>query len=361
MGLMDFKALVSVSVNGKDINSTLLPRLSSVTIVDTAGTQSDTLQLELTDHVGMIPIALPKTGAEIEVALGYALGAKVVGLYIADEVQVSGPPGRVTITAYSATHGDSDEGRSPISEQRSRSWPDGTTVKTLVETIARGAGYQAAVSRAAGEISLQHLDQIDESDIAILNRVARENGLIFKPAGGRLVMVKAGESASASGEKLPRVAVTPADITSWTARFLRREAVRAVVATYQDTASAASVSVRAEGAPRQTSTATSITDAQEAADSLLSTATQTRTIRRTQPTRAAAERAAQAELDRSRRAERQLSVSMPGRADLIAEGRLVLSGFRPGINGEWLITTVRHQLDGAGYRCSVECEGVPQG
>lgn len=355
MGLMNFKPLASVVVNGRDIRTALLPRLSSISITDGVGTKSDTLEIELTDHVDQLPIALPPAGAEIEVALGYQFGARVVGLYIADEVAVSGPPGRIRITGYAATHGESDAGRGPLTEQRSRSWADGTTIGDLVTTIASALRFTPAVSADAAAIALQHIDQIDESDLSVLTRIARENGLIFKPGGGRLVVVRAGESTSAGGQPLPRIALTPRDVTSWSAKFLRREAVAEVVATYQDTAAGQPAEVRITAPARAGGGGI---DAQGAADSLLATANQIRRVRLPQPNQQAAERVAKAEVARSRRAERQMSITLPGRADLMAEGRLVLSGFRPGVNGEWLITKVRHQLNTGGYSCSVECEGV---
>ena len=50
------------------------------------------------------------------------------------------------------------------------------------------------------------------------------------------------------------------------------------------------------------------------------------------------------------------SVSLPGRTDLVAEGRVILDGFRDGVNGEWSITRAEHSLDGNGFTTTVEAE-----
>ena len=40
----------------------------------------------------------------------------------------------------------------------------------------------------------------------------------------------------------------------------------------------------------------------------------------------------------------------------MAEGRLVLSGFREGADGEWLINEVQHRLDQGGFVSQVKGE-----
>lgn len=66
--------------------------------------------------------------------------------------------------------------------------------------------------------------------------------------------------------------------------------------------------------------------------------------------------AAQAEYGRRARRRATLSLSMPGRADVMAEGRLDLVGFRPGADGTWIVTRTEHGLDDGGYRTDIEAE-----
>lgn len=345
---MDWKPAARVVVNGADVTGLFMPRLSSLTIMDTAGIQSDTLELMLTDTNPLARLAIPPTGAEIEVSLGYAFSSQIVGLYVADELEVGGPPDYLRITAYASAHGETDGGRHALTEQFTRSWPEGTTVKALVEKIASDSGFEAAVSETAGEVELPHLDQIDESNLNLLTRVARENGLVFKPGGGRLIVVEAGESASVKGEPLPRVLLTPGEVSSWRMVALRREAVREVVTTYRDILKSERVEVTAEAPP------TAYTE-----EEILNGVSEKRRVARSYATRKAAVRAAQQEVKLSIRRSRQLSVTLPGRADLMAEGRLIMAGFRPGVDGEWLIRQVAHTLDAGGWRSAVEAELPP--
>lgn len=344
---MDWKPMVRVVVNGGDITSLLMPRVSAITILDTAGIQSDTAEITLADHMRVARLAIPPAGAELVIALGYSFRSQIIGTYIADEVEVSGPPDQMRITAFASANGKSSMGKNSLVEQKSRSWPDKTTVKTLVETIAGEGGFEPAVSEKAGEVELPHLDQLDETDLNLLTRVARENGLIFKPAGGALVMVVTGESTNPSGAPLPVVLLTPKDVTSWRMSIHRREAVEKVITTYRDFTTSTWVEVEVE-APGGAYTEDEILGRSEI--------TPVRRVRRSQPDETTARRVAQTEVERSYRQSRTLSLTLPGRTDLMAEGRLLLVGFRPGVSGEWLVTSVTHQMDSSGYRCSIVAE-----
>lgn len=341
MGLMSWKPAFRVTVNGQNQTALFLPRVNSITITDTAGLQSDTCEIVLTDHLPIAPLAIPPTGAEIEIALGYLFAAQVIGIFIVDEVEVAGPPGQMRITGYATAHGASDGGKSPLTEAKTRSWPDGTTVAAMVGKIAGESGFTSAVTAEAGKVELGHVDQIDESDLNLLTRVAREYGLIFKPGGGALVLCKPGESTSAGGEPLPVVELTPKDVTSWSMRIARRQAYAKVIASYRDFGASEPVDVEVSGEPEG-----------------VAGVTQVKRLKRLYPTEAAARAAAEAEAKRGQRSAKTLSLRLPGRSDLMAEGRVMLQRFRDGVAGEWLITQVTHQLGSGGWSSSVEAESI---
>lgn len=340
--MFDWKPVQRITVNGADVRSLFLPRVASITITDAAGLQSDTCEIVLTDQIPFLPIEIPPAGAEIQIALGYMFAASIIGTYIADEVEVSGPPNAMRITGYAAAFGASDGGKTPLTEAKTRSWASGTTIAAMVQTIAGETGFTAAVTPEAGQKILPHTDQINETDLNLLTRIAREYGLIFKPGGGALVMCVAGESVSASGEALPVVVLGRKKITSWAMRIARREVSATVVAQYRDFGSAA---------PREVTVAGSAGD--------VAGVEQVTRLRKIYPDEATAKQAATAEAARGSRAVKTLSLRLPGRADLMAEGRLLLLGVRAGVDGEWLITSVTHTLNSGGWSCSVEAETPP--
>lgn len=325
---MDWKPAFAIHVDGQDITAPMAARLVSLSLSDEAGVTSDSVEITLADHIGLARLAVPRTGAVLSVALGYGFALKDMGLYTVEEVEMEGPPNQMRIRGAALITG----GVTSLTAQRSRSWPEGTTIADLVATIAGEHGLDPAVSDSLARVALPHLDQIDESDINLLTRVAHDHDAIAKPGGGKLVFALRGESLTVSGQPMPVVALTPAQVSSWRVQIKTRATAGTVVAVWRDQQAAGDVEETAgEGEPL-------------------------RRLRERFASAEAARAAARAEWTRASRAGTQLSLSLPGNADLVAEGRVQLTGFRPGVDGNWLVTGVEHQLDSGGYRCRLRAE-----
>lgn len=332
MGLIDWKPAFRVTVDGEDITTLLASRLVGLSLSDAAGVESDAVDITLADHLPLERLEIPPAGAEITVALGYTFKLKDMGLFIADSVEVSGPPDQMRIRGTAAIHGKTTEGKTALTESRTRSWDAGTTLGDLVAKIAGEHGLQPAVSESLASVALPHVDQIDESDINLVTRLARDLDGLAKPAGGKLVIARRGESLSAAGEAMPTIRLTPGQVSSWRMSRRLRAPAGKVVATWHDQ------------------------DAGKDVEETAGDAEPVRRLRQRYPTAEAAKGAATSEFKRSQRAGTQVQLELPGDPDIVAEARLVLEGFRPDVNGEWLVTRVRHDLGSGGYRCSVSAE-----
>ena len=73
------------------------------------------------------------------------------------------------------------------------------------------------------------------------------------------------------------------------------------------------------------------------------------------PSQAEAQKAADSKLQSLRAGEVRVSITMPGRPELNAEGLISLKGFRPEVDGEWNVRSITHDLSSSGYTTSVEC------
>ncbi|MGS4946624.1 contractile injection system protein, VgrG/Pvc8 family [Meridianimarinicoccus sp. RP-17] len=318
-------------VGGADITSVVTPRLLSMTIRDAPGFTSDVLEITLADDA-RAPIAIPRRGAIITCALGYLTGMVPMGEFIADEIELSGPPGTMTIRATASVQGASDGGRSALTDQKSRSWPAGTALGDLVATIATEHGLRPAVASELADIELPHIDQLDESDMGLLTRVARLYDALAKPAGGALAVVRRAAGLSVTGLPLPSLPITPQQVTSWRVELARRDAEGSVIAVWRDRAGAVDVEVTAgEGEP-------------------------VRRLRQTFPTEASAQAAANAALRSAARGAQRLELQMPGRPTIGAEATLQLAAFRPGVNGAWVVTEVVHRLTPEGLITGLSAE-----
>jgi len=295
--------------------------------------ESDLLEIRLSDSDPLIPVQLPPTGAELQLSIGYDGIYQPMGLFVCDEVELSGWPGEMTIRARAAVYDKSKGGKSDLQTQKTRSWPAGTKLADMVKKIAGEHGLEAKVAQSLQSITLPHIDQADESNINLLIRVAKKYDAIVKPAAGKLVVAKRGESKSVSGETLPPAVILGPNCTNYRMTISKRETAGMVVAYWHAVKSAKRKEVKVgKGEP-------------------------VRRLRNNYPTEEMALAAARAELQRRERGQQTLALSVIGDPTIAAEAKLTVIGIRPDVDGEWLITRVTHKIDAlSGYSCDVEAE-----
>lgn len=331
MGL-SYLPIYRVTANDKDITAIIAERFSSLSITDETGFNSDTLEIVLTDHIESNPVKVPPTGAELEVSLGYEGELVRKGLFVCDEVELAGWPGTMTLRGRAAPYEGTPKGKTDLQTQKSRSWPANTTIGAMVKRIAGEHGMADATSAELASIKLPHIDQSQESDMNLLVRLAKRYDAIAKPAGGKLIFAKRGDSKSVSGASLAKVTIRPPDVGRFSVTTTRRDSPGTVVAYYRDNRAAKRHEVSAgKGDP-------------------------VKRLRQGFKNADMAKAAVEAELNRRARGETRLTLDMVGDPNLTAEATLNLEGFREGVAGEWLVTRVTHTLSRRGYTCSVEAE-----
>lgn len=338
MGLNQHRPAYRVTANDQDITDAISERLVSLRITDKAGNESDSLAITLADHDPASPIALPPVGAELRAWIGYGDEAVMMGVYVVDALELSWPPNALKITAKAAPLAKSESGkgskRPMLQSKKTRSWDAGKTLGDIAEKIAGEHGLTPSIGSDLAGIVLSHIDQVNESDMNLLTRLARDHDGLAKPAGGALILARRGASKTASGsDSLPTVSITPDMVTSGKMKLSKREDAGSVVAAYRDT------------------------DAAETRDVTAGDGEPVERLRNTFSGEKEARAAARAALRRAGRGEKTLSLTLPGDTALMAEGRVSLSGtFAAGADGEWLITEVAHNLAAGGYSCQVKCE-----
>nr|VFJ91504.1 MAG: hypothetical protein BECKLFY1418B_GA0070995_10269 [Candidatus Kentron sp. LFY] len=308
-----------------EITEAIRDRLISLSVTDEAGWQSDTVEIRLNDRDGVIE--LPRKGAKLDVRLGYREDGLVrMGLFVADELALSGPPDTLTIRGRAA---DMEAG---LKEHKTRPWDD-VTLGDMVAAIAAEHGLTPAVGDFLAPIDIPHLDQTEESDLHLLTRLARQYDAVAKPANGYLLFVPKGEAKTATGKTIPTVAIHRNQTAKHRVTLADRGKYQSVIAHWHDTGTGERVAVRVgEGSPAFT-------------------------LRHLYPDAEAAKRAAEARLDRLNRGLGEISLTLKyGYPALFAEAKLVLSGFRRGVDGKWVATRVSHTLGDGGYETRVDAE-----
>lgn len=309
--------------DGNDITALIRDRLVSMRITDQAGQTSDSLEISLDDRDARVPA--PRSGAWLRVWLGYSTGGRkpvYMGAYAVDEVELSNGPRSMVIKATAA-------GTAPelVKEQRTQSWHK-TTLGQVVQEIGKRNGLEVTIKGSLASIQIQHEDQTNESDQNFLTRLAEKFKATIKPADGKLVMVP-----RASENNAGNVTIQSREVTSWRATLKNRGAYGGVTARYID---------------RTTNTEKIISAGEKGA---LPSFEEKQVFK----TQAEAQKAVDSRLQSLRAGEVRVSITLPGRPDVNAEGLITLAGFRPEVDSTWNVKSVTHDLGSSGYTTSIEC------
>lgn len=321
---MGLKPSLKVVANGSDITETLVPFLLSISVSDKTGYESDTCEINLVDDPKR-PIKMPPKGAVLEVFMGYDGNLVPMGLFVADEIEIEGPPERMIIRARATIQTKSKDGKTSIMSQKTRSWPKGTAIRTMVKKVATEHGLSSKVSNVLESVVLPHFDQSDESDINFLLRIAKRYDAICKAAGGKLLFIKRGETT------LAPTTIKRNQLTSWRMTMSSKDNAGTVIAYWNERKNAKRHEVK------------------------VGTGEPIRRLKHSYKDEKSAQGAAQSALDQSKRDGEKLSLSLPGNPIFSAEMPITIEEVRDGVNGDWIIEQVTHTIDkSVGYSCQME-------
>lgn len=326
--------VAEISVNGKPAASIFNERLIGVTITDKEGVTSDTISCELND--GNPFAAIPRKGDTITASLGYLeTGLAFFGSYTADDPEVRCLPYGMTVNGKGANV------RDHAKQHRCRHW-DKTTVKDIVAQIASENNLSPVVDDEVGSYEYEWFGQQDESDLHVVERLARRHGALFSIKDGKLVFAAKGSGKSASGKELTAVIASPANIVEGTCRtnFAHRNRFGKVKARHHDRYEAELIEVEAES------------DEQGAADYTLA-----------EPFADEEEaRKAAAATARDLKSETiRTSVTLFGDPSIRAGAPFRYSGVRPELDAiEFIIESATHVISKVGYTTQVEAKLKPE-
>jgi uncharacterized protein len=334
--------------NGRDITSDVMERHGVVEWTDTVDEGSDGLTITLADTDNLV--AVPKAGVKVELSAGYDGALQKAGTFFVSETEIEGPPDRVIIQATSAPV-TAASGQS-IAARNSKSWEE-TTLGAIAQSIAGKLGVQASIDSQLAVIQVTNEQQVDQSDTDFLLRLVRRAGGFLKFTQGRMVIAREGAGTSTGGQALT-VQLTRSDLSRWSVRAGgKRAAIEKVKMKVHDYETGETTEVEAE-VPKPGSVG-------EFGVSQAGSGNYT-PVSFTGPNPFAkvedAQTAAKTTAARIARASRGFEIELPGRLDIVAGGKINLSGVRDGVNGSWLVKSVRHRIDSGGWSMSVSGEGT---
>lgn len=323
-----------IKVNGKPVASIFNERLISVTITDKEGVTSDTISCELNDG---LPFAeIPKKGDIITAWLGYKeTGLAYFGSFTADDPEVRCLPYGMTI------NGKGTNVRDRAKEQKSKHW-DNKTVKEIVTEISGENGLTPVIDEEISAHKYEWFGQQDESDLHMVERLARRHSALFSVKDGKLIFAKKGSGKSASGSNLTPVVATKSNIIEGTCRttFSNRSKFKKVKARHQDRAQAKPIEVEEDSDDEGTATYT---------------------LPEPYADEAEAKAAAKSKAKYLKSETIRTSVDLFGDPSIRAGAPFSYSGVRPGLDPlEFIIETATHRLSKGGYTVAVEAKLKPE-
>lgn len=321
-------AIYRLVVNGTDIGTRIQDRFISMSITDNRGVESDSIEIELSDHDGLIDI--PPKGAVIEAWVGWSnTGLVYKGKYTVKERTHSGTPDVLSLRAESA------DLKATFKKKKERSF-DKKTISDIMTSIATEHKLIPKINPKLGAITLPHIDQ-NESDANLITRIADEHDAIATIKNGHLLFMPKGEGKTFNGQPFPDTIIKRNMGDSHTFSDTDgADEVSGVTVYYYDN----------NKAERQKVTI-GISDIN------------TRELRNIQRDKQTAEHVAQAEYNRIKSKSATFSFKLAyGKPELIPELPLMFLGFKSLIDDiVWLGTKVVHNLDeSGGYTTTCDTE-----
>lgn len=317
-----------VTLDGKDLTSLIEPRLQSLTINECRADEADMLDIVLDDTDGIL--ALPKRGAVLAVSIGWEGGDTTdKGTFTVDEIEYSGAPDIITIRARSASM------TKDMGERQEKSW-HGQTIGAIVRVIAGKHSLNPVVGDTLGKITIPHIDQTHESDMAFLTRLAKRYDAVMTVKDGNLLFMPVGQGVTVSGKELPTIAIERSSGDQHRYHVAERENYAGVRAFWHSGGAGKRKSLIVGG----------------------ETERNIKVLPETYATEAEARAAATSEFSRTKRGQATMNYTLAlGRAEIIPELPVTVSGFKPEIDAtEWLVRRASHTISEGGFLTTIELE-----
>lgn len=200
-----------ISVGNTDITEKIRKGLINISLTDYGGSSKQTDEI----RVAIVSDTLQIPARGVQVALGLGFGTNIVdkGLFIVDGASSGGEPRVVEFTAKAAPM-NAAKGSATVQSKKTRSW-SGHTIGDIVAKIASDNGLSPRVSTRFADQVVEHIDQVGESDMNLLSRLATRLDAVSKISGGYWIFLPRGAGESVSGKPLQQYTLTRTGSSSW--------------------------------------------------------------------------------------------------------------------------------------------------
>jgi len=300
-----------IEVNGKDVTANVKKHLANLSLKDEAGDATDELTLTF-DNL----YKRPKYEDKIKVWLGYKeTGLYFCGTFLVQTTEKTQNSLRVRATSTNFT--------TEIKKKRNRSY-ENISLCDLVKKIAdrNSLKYKCDFK----DVFFKHLSQTDESDLNLLNRIAKMYNATFNIKNDTIIFLK----KQSESDNLPTFEINRAKISSYSIKYANKTLYGSVKAIFHNTKeNKVKEVVYGSGEPQYV-------------------------LQDTFKDESEALKRAEGILDLLNSGIKSGNLTIDG-MNIIAGAKLKLNGFGED-DGEYSIKRVTHSLSGSGYTVRVEFE-----
>ncbi|WP_252180212.1 contractile injection system protein, VgrG/Pvc8 family [Endozoicomonas sp. 4G] len=343
----DFK--IGVASFNDDATNLVKRRLFHLQVKKNVKGTADSFEINLSDINQQLII--PPVGDEVTIYIGYSEKGELtsMGTYTVDEVGLKGPPDALYFS------GSTEKTSAGMNNQVSKSW-DAATLLTVVESIAqnrrnkKGDTLKAHVDKSLKDIWFDHLDQVNETDTAFLVRLARRVGGFYNSDGHTIGIYEEDQGyAREDGTQADPVTLSLRDLSNWQLAIVNKSEYDHVRVWSRNPNSSTDNSepkyqetYYPDYTPPASGTDTGLSDVR------------IYTIQDIQKDTETARKMAEHKYRDLKHQSQQLTITLPGRADLVAGAHVHFTDARPELMGDdgqkvWILNEVSHRLDTQGY------------
>lgn len=207
-GSMPWQPNFSLTVEGEDITAIVRANLINLTLTDYGGSQKKSDQVSFA--VVSQDMKLPAKGVKISIGLGFGQELTDKGTYIVDSTTSgfsTSSPRIIEVTARAFSKSN-ERGHSTLQSQKTRSF-SGVTLGDLVNKVATEHGLTPKVPVSLASIQIPHVDQLGESDMNLLTRLADRYSAVSKVSHDYWILTPREGMTTVDGNALQKLVLTP--------------------------------------------------------------------------------------------------------------------------------------------------------
>ena len=218
-----------LEIGGRDVSAMVQDRLISLTLTDNDGWESDSLTLDFDNRDNRIP--LPTYQQDVKLWLPLKNQLVYMGLFKVSDSTLTLRPRQLNVTCTAA-----DLTLDSLKSTKTRGWND-KTLGDIARAIAAENKLKVAIADELAAIKFPQVDQTNESDINLLNRLGKDFDATVKIADGTLLFTLRGVGQSVSGQAMPAIVLNEGDCQAGVSiKTVNRQQYNSVACEYREVA-----------------------------------------------------------------------------------------------------------------------------